>query len=114
MQPLRMDTSLSYSPPPLNKKPSTLKLNNKKGSVASARAKLENRYGCSPNEVSIYTGVSDRPLGWKRRKTFKRQTMARETQVDVKRWDGRNKTSEPWECLRRVRSQGEMKSEFAD
>jgi hypothetical protein len=48
--------------------------------------------------VSLYKGVSDRPLGWKPRKLV--TTAARG--LGLKRWDGMERNCNDWDALRKV------------
>lgn len=78
------------------------------GSVAAARAKLYAQgLGAPRGEVTIYKGVSDRPLGWKRRKSTKRASLARDLDFEAQRWDGRCMMASPWDGLKRVSDDSE-------
>jgi hypothetical protein len=48
-------------------------------------------------KFSLYSGISDRPLGWKPRKT---ENTARD--MIVRRWDGATRRSTEWDSLRKV------------
>jgi hypothetical protein len=57
---------------------------------------------CSSN-FSLYKGISDRPLGWKPRRSVRNlglDSTARD--MSVRRWDGAARQSTDWDGLRRV------------
>ena len=98
--PVSMKLAQSFAGAPVSS-PSTP--TSRPGSVAAARAKLfAQGLGPAKSEISIYKGVSDRPLGWKRRKSDGKLRLARESELCVQRWDGRNRMASPWDGLRRV------------
>jgi hypothetical protein len=54
-------------------------------------------------EFSLYKGVSDRPLGWKpRRSTITPELGSTSRDMSMRRWDGAARTSTEWDGLRRV------------
>jgi hypothetical protein len=57
----------------------------------------------SSNNFSLYKGISDRPTGWKQRRSARNPGLgstARE--MSVRRWDGAARQSTEWDSLRRV------------
>ena len=54
-------------------------------------------------EFSLYKGVSDRPLGWKpRRSTITPELGSTSRDMSMRRWDGAARTSTEWDGLRKV------------
>lgn len=57
----------------------------------------------SSNSFSIYKGVSDRPIGWKQRRSVINPGLGSTARdISVKRWDGAARQSSDWDCLRKV------------
>jgi len=57
----------------------------------------------SSNNFSIYKGVSDRPIGWKQRRSVRNPGLGSTARdISVKRWDGAARQSSDWDCLRKV------------
>ena len=58
----------------------------------------------TPREFSLYKGISDRPLGWKPRRSSTKTPELGPTPRDtsMRRWDGAARTSTEWDGLRRV------------
>lgn len=55
------------------------------------------------NNFSIYKGVSDRPIGWKQRRSVRNPGLGSTARdISVKRWDGAARQSSDWDCLRKV------------
>ena len=101
--PISMNLATSFTHSPVCSVDSSMKPKSQPGSVAAARAKLYAQgLGAPRGEVSIYKGVSDRPLGWKRRKSTKRASLARELDFEAQRWDGRCRMASPWDVVKRV------------
>jgi hypothetical protein len=77
------------------------------GSVAAARSGLQSNsiLDQPASRLSIYKGVSNRPLGWKSKKSSKPTLRPSGLNVNVKRWDGVARMSIGWDGLRRVCSQ---------
>ena len=55
-------------------------------------------------EISLYKGISDRPLGWRPRRSSTKTRELGSTSRDMcmRRWDGAARTSTEWDGLRRV------------
>lgn len=56
-----------------------------------------------PSHFSLYKGVSERPLGWKRSTTRNPEFRNRAPIMNIKRWDGVARRSTGWDSLRKVR-----------
>jgi hypothetical protein len=51
------------------------------------------------SQFSLYKGISERPLGWKR---LSRDPELRSRNMNIRRWDGAARTSKEWDGLRKV------------
>ncbi len=57
----------------------------------------------SSQSVSLYNGVSDRPLGWKPRRSARNPGLGSTAKdMNIKRWDGAARLSSEWDGLRKV------------
>jgi hypothetical protein len=55
------------------------------------------------SRISVYKGKSERPLGWKPKRTSKQISVDSITkQIDMKKWDGGARTAKVWDGLRKV------------
>jgi hypothetical protein len=65
---------------------------------------IERPHTACSKDISLYRGKSDRPLGWKPRKSSKNPALDSTGRgMTVKKWDGAARSSSSWDGLRRVR-----------
>lgn len=57
------------------------------------------RQNSNVSRFSLYSGVSERPMGWKR---SSRNPELRSRSMNIRRWDGITGTSTEWDGLRKV------------
>jgi hypothetical protein len=51
----------------------------------------------------LYNGVSDRPLGWKPRRSVRNPGLGSTAKdINIKRWDGAARVSSEWDDLKKV------------
>jgi hypothetical protein len=107
---LDMNTSLSmalsftgsYNGPAPPLRTSSLR-QDRPGSVTCSHSNMTSSNGTgSRGEISLYKGVSDRPLGWKPRRKIKLELDQHLSSISPKRWDGLARTKTNWDGLRRV------------
>jgi hypothetical protein len=107
---LDMNTSLSialsftgsYKGPPVPLLRTSSLCQDQPGSIIHSHSSMA--FSCwrgSRGEISLYKGVSDRPLGWKPRRT-KLELNQYSSSTNPKRWDGLAGTKTDWDGLRRV------------
>jgi len=59
---------------------------------------------CS-NNFPLYKGISDRPIGWKQKRSVSNPGLGSTARdMSVRRWDGAARRSTEWDCLRKVHS----------
>ncbi|CZR66173.1 uncharacterized protein PAC_16074 [Phialocephala subalpina] len=60
------------------------------------------RPASASSHFSLYKGLSDRPFGWKNRRSSKLPTLgSTASDMSVRRWDGAARSSKEWDGLRR-------------
>lgn len=61
------------------------------------------RTASTNSNFTLYKGFTDRPLGWKNRRSSKIPTLgSTASDMSVRRWDGAARSSREWDGLRRV------------
>lgn len=67
-----------------------------------SRMKLTNEKDVACKRISIYKGVSDRPLGWKPRRHQIKPQAGTARDANIRKFDGAEQTSSEWDALRKV------------
>lgn len=106
---LKTSLSMAYSfagsfttaptPPqtPSNSLPHSTEMKETASSTMDSTSRPQNQ-----KEFSLYKGISNRPLGWKHRKSTKPPAGQTAHDAKIKRWDGAARTTTEWDGLRRV------------